>query len=319
MIFVFTVDTEWDRKPDKNRNVTVRNLAMLPRLHKICVDAGVRPTYMCAYEVIADKEFCKFGKAVIKKNEGEIGTHLHPWTNPPFFLDLGERLSRTPFPHEYRLDEFEEKLFYLKRELEKRFERQRSYRAGRFGFIPEHVSVLSRAGFVVDSSVTPHVSWKNVSGLKKNSGPDFSDLSAMPFIWKTRNDSRLDILEVPVSILIAYPFLYKIVHQFMGKNIASCFGMHPLWLRPLPQTINYLEKIASLGTKQRYPVLCMMMHSNELAPGCNPYFNTQDKVELLLKRLKTFFIFLQKGGVEFLTLTEFAEKYKPDIHKRIAQ
>ncbi len=303
-VFLFTIDTEWDRYPDGMEDITTYNLSRINSLHALCLEEGIRPTYFCSYEVAANNGFVKFGNRILQNNEAEIGTHLHPWSTPPFHQM--EFAGPTPFPNEYPLPVFEEKLSTLKTMLENRFGPQFSYRAGRFGIIKEHLASLKRLGYIADASVTPHLSWTGLGG------PDFTVFSADPFYWNFDSAHSDFMLEIPVGIFLKYPMLNEIVKRSVGNQFNRLF-LSPVWLRPLPRQIKRLSSIAAIGIRQGHDVLHMMMHSNELHPAYNPYFRSDEDVENLLKHLRSFFRWIHK--MEFLpvTVNEFAGLFSSTI------
>ena len=311
-VFLFTIDTEWDRYPDGRQDITTYNLARIESLHALCLEEGIRPTYFCSYEVTANNEFLKFGKRILQNNEAEIGTHLHPWSTPP--VHQIELYKRTPFPNEYPLPIFEEKLSTLKTMLEYRFGTQFSYRAGRFGVVKEHLAVLKRLGFISDSSVTPHLSWAGLGG------PDFTTFNAKPFCWNLDSGNSNFMLEIPVGIFLRYPVLNEFVKRRLGNHFNRLF-LSPLWLRPLPGQIKRLSSIAAIGVRQGHEVLHMMMHSNELHPNYNPYFKSDEDVENLLKHLRSFFRWIHEStaktmGFLPLTVNEFARLFSSRINNQ---
>ncbi len=269
-------------------------------MHTLCREEGIRPTYLCSYEVAFNNEFVKFGNRILQNDEAEIGVHFHPWSTPPFHQN--EFDNQTPFPNEYPLLIFQEKLSNLKMILENRFGLQYSYRAGRFGVIKEHLASLKDLGITTDASVTPHLSWAGLGG------PDFTVFDADPFHWKF--DSALSdfMLEIPVSIFLRYPVLNKIVRRSVGNRF-NRLVLSPLWLRPLPGQIKALSSIATIGVRQGYRVLHMMMHSNELHPAYNPYFKTNEDVEDLLKNLREFFRWIRKMEILSITVKEFSRSF----------
>jgi hypothetical protein len=114
------------------------------------------------------------------------------------------------------------------------------------------VRLLERLGYVVDSSVTPCVSWRRHAGLPGGpGGPDFTAAPLSPYHPcqddpAARGTSRL--LEVPVSVV---------------------------WPRRMPLTL----------AAQRVPVFNAMIHSSELFPGTSPYFPDQRAVDALFDRM----------------------------------
>ena len=301
-----TIDTEWDRRPEKSGNITLENLAALPRFHSLFVQEGVRPCYFCSYEVAVSKDFFEFGRQIVKNNEGEIGSHLHPWSNPPYIHDEVTVRQRTPFPTEYPDDVFAEKLILLRDELENRFGTQRSYRAGRYGFSESHAPLLMDAGYFVDSSITPFTSWQRTNGWSPNAGPDFMDFDEYPFFFKSGTTEK-HLLELPVTVSLPHNQLLTRVYRsgLMFRRILHQTGFRPAWFRPFPGNLDQLKRIVVQAKRHDLPVLNLMMHSNEFCHHTNPYFDTESKVDNLLNSLKSLFSFLRAENTEFLTPYEY--------------
>lgn len=316
MDFLLTIDTEWDRHPTKDGQVTVENLSALPLFHALCVSEGIRPCYLCAQEAADAPPFTPLGERVVTQNEGEIGTHLHPMTSPPYWVDPVEERKKIPFPNEYPLDIFEAKLAHLRRTLEARFGPQHTYRGGRFGLAPEHVPILVRHGFGADSSVTPRVSWSHANGLSEAVGPDYTDHDAHPFWWDTGNEDRARLLELPITIVKRGRRLIDTLRRWTaGRRWKSHAPDSVLWLRPMPGQLHELQTVVQIARRQGIRVLNLMMHSNELHPGCNPYFDTPEKVEGLLAGLRSFFRNLNRAGIRSLTPREYTEEKSGTIER----
>ena len=290
--FILTVDTEWDRNQSK-REITVKNIERLNVFQKMCNHYGIKPTYLCTFEVIKSREFDRFISAQHGKHKFEIGAHLHPWSNPPF-MDI-DQLGITPYPTEYPYDILGDKINNLVSEISKRYPSPRSYRAGRFAFSPKHIPILKDLGIMIDSSVTPNISWKNVMGYKTG-GSDFLKYQVSPYFW-SEDGSILEkphsntILEVPITILST-------------SKSSIC------WLRPFPNiSFKKLKMVFEQGLRYKLPVLVMFLHSNELHESFNPYFNSESKNKYSFSLLEKIFIFLSEYSIDSLTLSEFGDMY----------
>lgn len=305
MDFVLTIDTEWDRLPGREGQVSTENLAALPDFHVLCRQFGVRPCYLTTQEAAESPLFTAFAETVLRNQEGEVGTHLHPWTTPPFTDDIVQARIRCPFPSEYSDEIFEAKLDTLQSLLSSRFGVQRTYRSGRWGLAWSHIPILARHGYLVDTSVTPFTTWTTVAGLRERAGPDFSRFGPMPFKW-----SDGGVLELPVTILLDGPPLWRGFHQRgrFAKWWARRRGVVPRWARPLPNAWSSLDRVLELASLADLPVFVMTMHSNELVPTTNPYFTSVSLVEELKTNLSSFFRRLNANGVRMTTPSEWAAR-----------
>jgi hypothetical protein len=174
MDVIVTIDTEADNQWNYNEVVTTENLNYVPRFQRLCERYDLRPTYLCAFEVVESSHFESVLRPYQERGAAEIGAHLHPWTNPPFGPAAGAGIDKDTYPaypSELTLEDFSAKLTVLTDRIAVRAGRApTSYRAGRWGFTAAHVPVLVGLGYMVDCSVTPHVSWAHTPG-RRGGGP----------------------------------------------------------------------------------------------------------------------------------------------------
>ena len=78
-VFIITIDTEGDNLWANPQTITTENAAFLPRFQALCEQYSFKPTYLVNYEMVLDERFQVFGRAVLEKQTGEIGLHIHPW------------------------------------------------------------------------------------------------------------------------------------------------------------------------------------------------------------------------------------------------
>ncbi len=296
---LITIDTEWDRKRNKAEPITVKNLSKIGHFQNLCDKYKIKPVYLCTYEVLNDQNFIKFIENYVLNNKVEIGAHLHPWSNPPFpYGDPLEEQKKQSFPHEYSDDIFYNKLKVLTELIKKKFDiTPISYRAGRFGFILEHIPVLSRLGYKVDTSITPHISHKLTKGWKQT-GIDFSDYNNLnPNILYYQSHS---IIEFPITII---PFNRKYIRT---KKIVSEKIIRRCWFRIFPETtISSLVKIIKYAKRNDMNYIVYMMHSNEFDNKNNTYFNTIEKVNKLFNLLEEFFKKFKVLNLESINFKDF--------------
>ena len=111
VLFILSVDTEeewqWDDEFPQN-NCSVKNVEKLPEFQQFCESLGIRPTYFVDYAVANDQHGSAVLKGFAEKRVAEIGAHLHPWCNPPYFGKTTEAESHVinlPFEQvEQKLD-----------------------------------------------------------------------------------------------------------------------------------------------------------------------------------------------------------------------
>ena len=169
---VVTIDTEeeglWSGDYPKTGEVT--NIRGVPRFQELCDRFGVRPTYLVDAPVVQSAEAVSILRPIQDDDRAEIGTHLHPWNNPP---TIEQRCSRNSYLCNLPAELQRQKIEWLTDAIESAFGRRpRSFRAGRYGLDICGARILERLGYCVDSSVIPLTDY-SVGG-----GPDFRLRSA---------------------------------------------------------------------------------------------------------------------------------------------
>jgi hypothetical protein len=300
-----SLDTECDKtatwrtaSPLRFSGVTT---AIPEKLQPLFADFGIRPTYLLSPEVIAHPESC----AVLREaRDCELGTHLHgdyimPEIKTWDFAGTvtGDMQCRYP----PRLESA--KLAVLTELFIQQFGfAPGSFRAGRFGVGHYTARFLAELGYLVDSSVTPHVCWSSGEG---KAGPDFRQLDEMPYTVGRRGDiwrhGKGGLLEVPVTILPA--------GTLEGANSSQ-----PAWFRPSYSDAAGLIRVMDCVLEQPpergvYRPLVMMFHNVEVLPGASPYCQTEDDVARYLDSLKRVFEHAEKRGIRSCTMTEYHDAF----------
>lgn len=324
MNFILTVDTEADNQWDHGRGLTVENIKYVPRLQELCNKYHIKPTYLVTSEVCEDsfarEIFCDY----IENNEAEVGAHLHSWTTPPFLNKDGYRYNDRyhAFANELPEDIVANKMRYLTDQIGTAFgKRPTSFRSGRYGFSENIAKILLTNEYLVDSSVTPYVSWsafRGVPGLA--GGPDFQDKRPLPYTYNFDGNS---LLEIPVTIMpTKFPlntnskltgfYFSKVNSNFFLKSLRRIFFRYqPVWLRPYPwMTLEVMNDLVREAEHARLPYLVMMFHSSELMPDCSIYRADKESIENLYELLEAFFMLLSYNGITSISLTEAAKKFE---------
>jgi peptidoglycan/xylan/chitin deacetylase (PgdA/CDA1 family) len=177
---IVTIDTEADNQWESYDTVITRNVDCIPRFQELCDRYGIRPTYLCTYEIVRSQQFDRILRGYQDREAAEIGAHLHTWTTPPFENDPDLRQG-CPYTCELPAEAIRRKMEVLTEAIaSKTGRRPSSYRAGRWGFSAEQIPVLLHLGYRVECSVTPLVSWAGIVGFETG-GPDFTRASARPY------------------------------------------------------------------------------------------------------------------------------------------
>ena len=300
-----TIDTECDKSstwrtatPLTFRGVT----ETIPgRLQPLFARHGIRPTYLLSPEVMTHPESVATLRSL---RDVELTTHLHgdyivpkikTWDFAGSITDemqweYGEELERA-------------KLATLTEMFQQQFGRPPlSFRAGRFGAGPHTGKILQELGYLIDSSVTPHVCWTSRRGVKR---PDYRGYPEMPYTLGPEGDLAQGgtggLLELPVTILPA-------------GTVPGLDSPDPIWFRPWYSDADTLSRVLEWVLAQP-PVngvcrpLVMMFHNVELLAGASPYPQTEAEVQHYLDMLARVFELAARRGVKSCTMAEYHELF----------
>ena len=296
-----TIDTEADcaanwgiRLPFEFRGVSE---GIGDRLMPLFEKYGVKPTFLCAHEVLRDDASARFLRSL---PDCELGTHCH-WDDP-------ENAPLTHGTNRYYMQgrfSYEEELAQMKK-LTELFVSQigrnpLSFRAGRFGAGENTGKILQDLGYTTDSSLVPHV--KHIY-RGEEIFPDHSMCRESPYFVSESGDLKKPgssgLLELPVTVRNIHrrfdPFGFR-------KKIDA-------WLRPSMSSHHAMFRIARKVLREPCPVMVMMFHNVEFVPGCSPYAADEAGVNLLLQRLEHFFVYCEKNEIGFMTMNGFYQAFK---------
>jgi hypothetical protein len=203
------------------------------------------------------------------------------------------------FPHELPLGLFEEKLSCLTDCLGERFGRPRSYRAGRWGIAAEHLGVLERLGYQVDTSVLPLEDFRKTWGIPASEGGkggvDFRFAPCVPYHPSQSDIARLGasrVVEVPVTA--TFPRWtpgwvrdsYWAIPSAVRRALRRLTGLEPLWAKAAGHGARrWPDLLAALRTG-REPVINVAVHSSEMATGGSPYTRTHGDTDRVFERIR---------------------------------
>ena len=308
------IDTEADDQWSVlgRQRLEVRNADRLPALQALFDSFGVRPSYLVTWEMATKPESASVLRALARSGRCEIGTHLHPWSSPPFRpLDL----TAHSYPHNLPLDLLERQISELTLAIESELGcRPTTYRAGRNGFNGRTLPILERLGYAVDSSVDPLFNERRKNGMVFAGAPlgpyhpDYADV---------RRPGRSSILEIPISAA-TLPMLPKALERVYARlppipyrGYFRRLGVRPAWLRPsyasLPDMLAFASKLAA----RQAPCFNLIFHSSEILPGGSPYTPDAASVERFLHDLARLLEHLtQTLGAVGRTYAEFAAEWE---------
>lgn len=287
VLLIVSIDTEEDNWYRSRQGVTCRNIDELRRQAAVFARLGIRPTYFTTYQVARDARAADVMREV--GTGGEIAAHLHPWNTPPLteaFVPRNSMLKNLPADLQLA------KLETLTRALEEVFgARPEAFRAGRYGLGPATVSALARCRYVVDSSVTPFVSWKAF-----DEGPAF--FGAPLDVYRIAPGRRVTepaedgLIEVPLSCGFGRrPFgLWDRLHRALdvpGLRRARSLCKR-IVLSPETATAQDMLTLSRRLLERGVRHLHVTWHSPSLQPGLGPFTRTSADVDRLYGAVETY-------------------------------
>ncbi len=296
------------------RNCTTENLRGLARFQSLCEKYSIPPTYLIDAPVLEDELAVKQLRSWQDSRLCEVGTHCHPWCNPPLVSgtvsESASYLCNLPVELQYQ------KLEWLTQRISDVIGRRpTSYRAGRYGFNATSIAPLDQLGYAVDSSILPGYDYS------KCHGPDFSALDRFPSRLQCEHGGH-SIIEFPITTGFTRSNFYglrrhlrRLVETPLGRvtklaSISNRLGLsRHVKLSPEGTTLGELQGLvqSSLSSGVRYLVL--MLHSTSLLPGFSPYAKDVAAVEALYERMERIFEYATKSfECEGCTLSELPNR-----------
>ena len=305
-VMMVIVDTEeefdWD-KPFARSNTATTNIGKQNLTESIFAEYGVIPTYVIDYPVATQSWALTILRGLLEVRKCEIGTHLHPWVNPPFEEDITTKNSypgNLPAELEFR------KLEALTQAVEMNLGlRPTVYKAGRYGVGPATANSLERLGYEIDCSVVPHTSFE------ESEGPNFQNAPDQPYWF---GNGRM--LEIPLTtnfVGIGWalgPLLYPIVTRrtFRRCHMPGLLARSGILERITltPEGVDHAAHLRLIKAllDRGHRIFSLTYHSPSLGLGHTPYVRTGEDLQRLLERIRGilhFFKFECKG--EFITPT----------------
>jgi hypothetical protein len=314
--FIITIDTEGDDLWSRPRQVTTRNAAFLGRFQELCESFGLRPTYLTNHEMALATEFVELARNAVRRGTAEIGMHLHAWDSPPYVPLTDDDVGHHPFLTEYPVAVMRDKIRAQTRLLEDVFGiPMRSHRAGRWSFDERYAGILIEEGYVVDCSVTPHISWRaNKGNPRGNGGTDYTAFPEEPYFvdpLDIRRPGSSPLLEVPLTVMLR-PRSWRMAERLLPASPSRSLVARAVrrlltpvrCLRPNGRNrADLLDIVRTLVTAGRSHAE-FMLHSSELMPGGSPTFRDEKAIDRLYGDLRALFALAAKT-CRPATLTEF--------------
>lgn len=300
LVVTVSIDTECDHDPQWIRSRPLRfdsiNEGLPNRLQPAFAEVGAIPTYLLTVEVLEDPQCVETLSQLAGKYE--YGTHLHAAfiepekkfhdyagvDSPDFQCAYAPAVEFAKLANLTRL--FENRLGYL----------PTSFRAGRYGASGQSIDSLQRLGYKVDTSVTPHLRWR-----EPNAEVDFRKAPEQPYfpapgsIVEPGENIPGRILEVPVTVR---PRLFR----------------DPLWFRPWFASVENMKDIVlyQLRKHRDQRILCinMMFHSMEVIEKASPYPQTRAEVARFLDDMQAGLQWCAEEGGRFVPMSDLHDLFQ---------
>jgi hypothetical protein len=319
VIFILSVDTEeeWDWSGEfPQKDFSVSNVKQIPKFQAFCENLGIRPTYFTDYAVAENPEAIAILKAIVDKNTGEIGAHLHPWCNPPFHGKTEEKESHVV---NLPIMQVEEKLDTLIALLNTNFGvMPNAFRSGRWGINDEVLTLLEKKGLQVDSSMYPFF---------KNEYFDCEQTSLIPY-WPDYGKpmvkgSQRNIIEIPVTVGFNrkhFPTMLKIYNAISHPllrhlRLTGIFWhtrlLRKLYLSPEVTSGKDMKPLIDFALNNHHPVIHMYFHSSSLIDGTTGFMQGENTYDIICSNIKKVIDYTeQKANIKFCTISEAASILK---------
>ena len=299
LIVVIDTEEEFDWSADFSpSNTSVQAMGYIYRVQEIFDAYQITPVYVVDYPVASKPEGYRPLQEIHAAGRCLIGTHVHPWVNPPY----AERVSAyNSFVGNLPRALEAAKLRVLSDTIGERFgSRPIIYKAGRYGVGPHTADILEEQGYEVDVSTCPYMDYS------AEGGPDFTSYSVWPY-WFGK--CRL-LLELPLTT--GFTGLLRRwgspLHRFASRPslawlhlrgiLARLRCLNKVWLSPEGYTFE--ENVALLRALYRdgLRVFSFAFHSPSVVPGHTPYVTSQRDLTCFLSHCRQFFDFFmdELGG-----------------------
>jgi len=315
VVFVLSIDTEeeWDWSgPFPKNDFSVTNIQQLPKFQAFCESLDIRPTYFVDYAVADNPESINALKTFSEKNLCEIGAHLHPWCNPPYFGEPGEKESHVI---NLPISQVEKKLDALIAILTKQFDTvPNSFRTGRWGIDSKVLQLLVKKGFQVDSSMYPFYKNEYFNCEKAMLQPYWPDYDR-----PIEKGSQRNIVEFPVTVgfnRTNYSTMLKFYNAVSLPFIAPLHLVGILWhtrllrklyLSPEVTSGKDMKPLIDFALNNHHPVIHMYFHSSSLIDGATGFMPGKNTYDTICNNIRQVISYTsEKANIKFCTISEAA-------------
>ncbi|GAA0585800.1 polysaccharide deacetylase family protein [Caenispirillum bisanense] len=308
-VLAVIVDTEeefdWTRPLSRgNRGVTA--VEALEASHEAVYDRlGLKPAYVIDHPVAATPSSARILRRLQDEGRCEVGTHLHPWVNPP---DAEIVTSTTSYAGNLPPELEHAKLSLLTDVIADAMGRRPTlYKAGRYGAGPNTSAILHGLGYTMDASVVPWVSFGD------DGGPDYRAVPVRPY-WFGPGGS---LLELPLTsgfcglLRRLGPRLHGPVTRPLGMRLhlpgilARSGLFERVRLSPEGCTLAEMQRLTRALLKDGVQVFTLTYHSPSVAVGHTPYVRSESQRTAFLATIRAYATWFRDSmGGSFATPSE---------------
>lgn len=315
ILFVLSIDTEeewnWSGK-FPSTDCAVSNADSLPSFQAFCDDLGIRPTYFVDYAVANAPKARNVVEQLASLNSVEIGAHLHPWCNPPFFGETDERRSHIVNLPECEVEPKLAKLTALLHEISGYS--PLSFRSGRWGINSSCFKLLAKYGYRVDSSVYPFYQNEFFSCEGSPLSPYWPNFNSPLEVGDQRQ-----IVEIPVTAGFNrknYKRASSLHNALSSPNMAWSKLVGVLWHTQLLRKIYLspeltdsedMKKLVDTALVNGQTVIHMFFHSSSLIDHATGLMNVNGAFNKICNRIRILVAHLESvANVKHYTISEAA-------------
>lgn len=316
VFFILSVDTEeeWEWAGSfPQEDYGLDNIKLLQPFQTLCDQLGIKPTYFVDYAVLNCDTSGAIVESLIEQGNAEIGAHLHPWSNPPYYGVTGEKESHMiNLPEEQVRAKLEELVAIIREKLSVE---PKSFRTGRWGIDSMVLKLLKEYGFTIDSSVIPYYENEFFSCYGCPNQPYYPD-----WINPLVESSQREMLEVPVTSGFnrANYGLSSSIHKLIAKPVFEPFKfvgaawqlklLRKMFLSPELTELDDMKSLCKSEMANGHQVIHMFIHSSSLIDNPNSQVGNEKAYDTLTRSITDLVSWLKgECDLEFCTISEYAQ------------
>ncbi len=300
------------------REVTVDNVAHLPKLAPITDECAIPLTLVCSHPVFVNTESCRILEQMRHKYNAEIGVHLHYWCTPPYSEHELSSAAMCPYvqakdmPQDIMREKF--KTIFAAAKDFCGYD-VTTFRMGRWDMSKNFWPVLAENGVQVDSSIRP---WQYPKQWR-----DHFLAPIQPYKVQIDGKTIIEIPDTSVPLVPTHPVIQRALYHAPALLKHSWHRSIVMLPSPVHHSLAYMKAAAMVMLARGDKVLNLTWHSTEIAPGATPHLPNQASVDRVIERARLFLLWLHKQvPVRGITLGQFATEkdfHIPDLHKDAAE